>query len=76
TLGGSHENGYWMTPGAILKLNDAIKRNGYNFINIPYTDATNTSITTRMKMYKESAGDDNNIKAYINVGGNMASIGL
>ncbi|ABI83201.1 poly-gamma-glutamate system protein [Francisella tularensis] len=76
TLGGSHDNGYGMTPGAILKLNDAIKRNGYNVINIPYTDATNTSITTRMKMYKEAAGDDNKIKAYINVGGNMASIGL
>lgn len=76
TLGGSHDNGYGMTPGAILKLNDAIKRNGYNVINIPYTDATNTSIATRMKMYKEAAGDDNKIKAYINVGGNMASIGL
>lgn len=29
-----------------------------------------------MKMYKEAVGDDNKIKAYINVGGNMASIGL
>ncbi|APD50362.1 poly-gamma-glutamate system protein [Francisella hispaniensis] len=76
TLGGSHDNGYGMTPGAILKLNDAIKRNGYKVINIPYTHATNTSIATRMKMYKEAAGTDNKIKAYINVGGNMASIGL
>ncbi|MBK2357426.1 poly-gamma-glutamate system protein [Francisella hispaniensis] len=76
TLGGSHDNGYGMTPGAILKLNDAIKRNGYKVINIPYTHATDTSIATRMKMYKEAAGTDNKIKAYINVGGNMASIGL
>ncbi|MBD5784357.1 poly-gamma-glutamate system protein, partial [Francisella tularensis] len=30
TLSGSHDNGYGMNPGAILKLNDAIKRNGYN----------------------------------------------
>lgn len=75
TLGGSRDNGYGMTPGAILKLNDSIKRNGYKVINIPYRDATNTSIETRMKMYKEAAGD-NKIKAYINVGGNMASIGL
>ncbi|MFV9924554.1 MAG: poly-gamma-glutamate system protein [Francisella endosymbiont of Hyalomma scupense] len=76
TLGGSHDNGYGMTPGAILKLNDAIKRNGYKVINIPYEDATNTSIATRIKMYKEATGADDKIKAYINVGGNMASIGL
>lgn len=76
TLGGSHDNGYGMTPGAILKLNDAIKRNGYKVINIPYEDATNTSITTRIKMYKEATDAYDKIKAYINVGGNMASIGL
>ena len=76
TLGGSHDNGYGMTPGAILKLNDAIKRNGYKVINIPYEDATNTSIATRIKMYKEATGAEDKIKAYINVGGNMASIGL
>ncbi|ORM38735.1 hypothetical protein A2G94_05255 [Francisella endosymbiont of Ornithodoros moubata] len=76
TLGGSHDNGYGMTPGAILKLNDAIKRNGYKVINIPYKHATNTSIATRIKMYKEATGADDKIKAYINVGGNMASIGL
>ena len=76
TLGGSHDNGYGMTPGAILKLNDAIKRNGYKVINIPYEDATNTSTTTRIKMYKEATDAYDKIKAYINVGGNMASIGL
>ncbi|OEZ33315.1 hypothetical protein AS144_05055 [Francisella endosymbiont of Amblyomma maculatum] len=76
TLGGSHDNGYGMTPGAILKLNNAIKRNGYKVINIPYEDATNKSIATRIKMYKEATGADDKIKAYINVGGNMASIGL
>lgn len=75
TLGGSRDNGYGMTPGAILKLNDAIKRNGFNVINVPYRNATNTSIETRMAIYKKAAGD-NKIKAYINVGGNMASIGL
>ncbi|MFV9971365.1 MAG: poly-gamma-glutamate system protein [Francisella endosymbiont of Hyalomma scupense] len=76
TLGGSHDNGYGMTPEAILKLNDAIKRNDYKVINIPYEDATNTSIATRIKMYKEAIVADDKIKAYINVGGNMASIGL
>ncbi|GMN90270.1 poly-gamma-glutamate system protein [Francisella sciaenopsi] len=75
TLGGSHDNGYGMTPGAILKLNDAIKRNNFKVINIPYKDSTNTSVAKRLEMYKEAAGDDT-IKAYINVGGNMASIGL
>ncbi|GAB4221953.1 MAG: poly-gamma-glutamate system protein [Francisella sp.] len=75
TLGGSHDNGYGMTPGAILKLNDAIKRNNYKVINIPYKHATSVSVNTRMKMYKEAAGK-NDIKAYINIGGNMASIGL
>ncbi len=75
TLGGSHDNGYGMTPGAILKLNDAIKRNNFKVINIPYKDSTNTSVAKRLEMYKEAAGDDS-IKAYINVGGNMASIGL
>ena len=75
TLGGSHDNGYGMTPRAILKLNDAIKRNDYKVINVPYKDATNTSIKKRMEIYKKAAGD-NKIKAYINVGGNMASIGL
>ena len=64
-----------MTPGAILQLNSAIKRNGYKTINIPYYHATTTSIKTRIDMYKEAAGDEK-IKAYINVGGNMASIGL
>lgn len=75
TLGGSHDNGYGMTPRAILKLSDAIKRNGYEVINIPYKDATNTSVKKRMEIYKKAAGDDK-IKAYVNVGGNMASIGL
>ncbi|WP_150464405.1 poly-gamma-glutamate system protein [Francisella sp. XLW-1] len=75
TLGGSHDNGYGMTPGAILKLNDAIKRNDFKVINIPYKDSTNTSVAKRLKMYKEAAGEDS-IKAYVNVGGNMASIGL
>ncbi|ASG67636.1 poly-gamma-glutamate system protein [Francisella halioticida] len=75
TLGGSHDNGYGMTPRAILKLSNAIKRNNYKVINIPYKDATNTSIKRRMEIYKKAAGD-NKIKAYINVGGNMASIGL
>ncbi|AJI56596.1 poly-gamma-glutamate system family protein [Francisella philomiragia] len=75
TLGGSHDNGYGMTPGAILKLNDAIKRNNFKVINIPYKDSTNTSVAKRLEMYKEAAGNDS-IKAYINVGGNMASIGL
>ncbi|AIT08953.1 hypothetical protein LO80_02445 [Candidatus Francisella endociliophora] len=75
TLGGSRDNGYGMTPGAILKLNDSIKRNDYKVINIPYHHATTTSIKTRTEMYKKAAGD-NKIKAYINVGGNMASIGL
>lgn len=75
TLGGSHDNGYGMTPGAILKLNDAIKRNDFKVINIPYKDSTNTSVAKRLEMYKEAAGNDS-IKAYINVGGNMASIGL
>lgn len=75
TLGGSRDNGYGMTPGAILQLNSAIKRNGYKTINIPYYHATTTSIKTRIDMYKEAAGDEK-IKAYINVGGNMASIGL
>lgn len=75
TLGGSHDNGYGMTPCAILKLNDAIKRNDFKVINIPYKDSTNTSVAKRLEMYKEAAGEDS-IKAYVNVGGNMASIGL
>ena len=64
-----------MTPGAILKLNQAIKRNDFKVINIPYKDSTNTSVAKRLEMYREAAGEDR-IKAYVNVGGNMASIGL
>ncbi|APC96208.1 poly-gamma-glutamate system protein [Francisella frigiditurris] len=75
TLGGSRDTGYGMSPAAILKLNDAVKRNGYKLINVPYKDSTNRSIKTRMELYKKAIGDDK-IKAYINVGGNMASIGL
>ncbi|MFC4891869.1 poly-gamma-glutamate system protein [Pseudofrancisella aestuarii] len=75
TLGGSRDTGYGMSPAAILKLNDAVKRNGYKLINVPYKDSTNTSIKTRMELYKKAAGEDK-IEAYINVGGNMASIGL
>ncbi|QLE79785.1 poly-gamma-glutamate system protein [Francisella sp. Scap27] len=75
TLGGSRDNGYGMTPAAILKMNDAIKRNGYETINVPYHYSTTSSIKTRMEMYKKAAGDEK-IQAYVNVGGNMASIGL
>jgi hypothetical protein len=75
TLGGSRDNGYGLNPSAILDLHKAISRNGYKVINVPYKDATNTSVKKRMSLYKKAAGKTP-IKAYINVGGNMASIGL
>ena len=75
TIGGSRDNGYGLNPSAIVDLHSAISRNGYKTINVPYKDATNTSVKKRMAMYKKAAGDSP-IKAYINVGGNMASIGL
>ena len=75
TLGGPRDNAYGMTPTSISYLDDAIKRNDYKVINVPYKNATNYSIEKRMKLYKAAAGN-NKIKAYINVGGNMASIGL
>ena len=75
SIGGSRDNGYGLTPKAILKLNDALKRNNIDIINVPYDNATVTSVSKRMELYKQASKGEP-IKAYINVGGNMASIGL
>ncbi len=75
SLGGARDNAHGMTPEAILKMNDAIKRNGFEVLNVPYKNPTETSVKERMSIY-EKAANGQPIKAYINVGGSMASIGL
>ncbi len=72
SLGGSRDKAYGVTPEGIGILDEAIKKSGYHFLKVT---GTNDSIKRRLALYKKEAKGDP-IKAYINVGGGMASIGL
>ncbi len=71
SIGGGSDRGRGLSPEGRNLIINTIKRNKVEFINEYYLD---NSIERRMKIYSEkSKGDE--IKAYINIGGGIASLG-
>ncbi len=71
SIGGGLDRGRGLSPDGRRLIRDAIERNRLEFINKEHLE---NSIEERMKIYnKKSKGDP--IKAFINVGGGIASLG-
>ncbi|MCF6764757.1 poly-gamma-glutamate system protein [Thiotrichales bacterium 19S3-7] len=72
SIGGSRDYGYGLSKEGIKIIKDTINKSGYHFI-----DSTGTidAINKRMALFKQHQGKDG-VKAFINVGGSMAAIGL
>jgi poly-gamma-glutamate system protein len=71
SIGGGLDRGRGLSPDGRQLLRDAIERNRVEFINEEHIE---NSIKTRMEIYKRYSGK-NPIKAFINVGGGIASLG-
>jgi poly-gamma-glutamate system protein len=71
SIGGGHDLGRGLSPDGREKIVDAIERNGVEFINEDYLE---NSINRRLEIYNEQS-QGKPIKAYINVGGGIASLG-
>jgi len=71
SIGGGADIGRGLSPEGRNLIIDAIKRNEVDFINEDYLEM---SIARRLEIYKEKAGG-NAIRAYVNVGGGIASLG-
>ena len=71
-MGGSRDYGYGLSKEGVKIINDIIKKSGYHFID---SKGTTDGIDKRMALFKEHAGKSE-VKAFINVGGAMTSIGL
>lgn len=71
SLGAAKDLGKSLEPGGADILLNTIKRNNVLLIKEPLVSE---SIDKRLQLYSEAAGD-NDIKAYINIGGGVASIG-
>ena len=72
SIGGKQDRGFHMDPKGIKTIKAAIKKNHIHFIK---SKNTLDAIAQRMALYKQ-ASQNNPIRAYINVGGGMASIGM
>ena len=72
SIGGKRDKGYSMSANGISILKRTIEQYNYPFIN---SKKTVDGIDQRMKLYEENSGGKP-IAAFINVGGNMAAIGL
>jgi poly-gamma-glutamate system protein len=71
SIGGGHDVGRGLSPEGRDLIVKAIERNGVEFINEKYLE---NSISRRMEIYQKfSHGQP--IKAFINVGGGIASLG-
>ena len=72
SIGGKQDRGFHMGKKGVAVLKKDIQKN-----NAPFLEVKNTrdSINQRMALYKAQAGESP-VRAYINVGGGMASIGL
>jgi len=71
SIGGGLDKGRGLSPIGRRLIRDAIERNKVEFINEKHLE---NSIVERMKIYnKKSKGEP--IKAFINVGGGIASLG-
>jgi poly-gamma-glutamate system protein len=71
SIGGIEDRGLGMTKKGKTMLEEAINKAGIPFINPKDFDE---SVTMRMQIYREQAGDLP-IKAYLNVGGGTTSVG-
>ncbi len=71
SIGGGVDLGRGLSPEGRRLIIDAIKRNNVEFIHEKYLEK---SIAKRMSIYYEKAGG-REIKAYVNVGGGIASLG-
>jgi poly-gamma-glutamate system protein len=71
SMGGGNDNGRGLSPEGRNLIMGAIERNGVEFINEKHLE---NSIARRMEIY-EKAGQGKPIKAFINVGGGIASLG-
>jgi len=71
SIGGGVDIGRGLSPEGRRLIINAIKRNDVEFINEKYLEK---SISTRMSLYNKYA-DGKKIKAYVNVGGGIASLG-
>jgi poly-gamma-glutamate system protein len=72
SLGGRQDRAYKLSLTGQNILKQTIETNNYPFLEV---SGTHDSIKKRLILYKNYAGTDP-IKAYINIGGGMASIGL
>ena len=72
SLGGSRDKGYGMNAEGRHILREAIKKAGYRFLKVRGTE---DSIQQRLALYR-TASRGKPIRAYINIGGGIASIGL
>lgn len=71
SIGASMDIGRGLSTEGIEMINDAIKRNKTDLI---YFDTLQDNISQRMKIYSSFA-NGSTVKAYINVGGGVASLG-
>lgn len=71
SIGGGLDKGRGLSPEGRAFIDSAITRNNVYFINEEYLEK---SIEKRMEIYKEQSSD-RQIKAFINVGGGIASLG-
>ena len=71
SIGGGLDRGRGLSPEGRSLILKAIERNGIEVINEDYLDK---SIERRMQIYEEQS-KNKDIKAYINVGGGIASLG-
>jgi poly-gamma-glutamate system protein len=72
SLGGRQDRFYKLSLTGKNILTKTIETNNYPFLEV---NGTHDSIKKRILLYKNHAGSDP-IKAYLNIGGGMASIGL
>lgn len=71
SIGGGYDIGRGLSPEGRGLIVDAIERNDVEFINEKHLEK---SIAKRMDIYEENS-NDKPIKAFINVGGGIASLG-
>ncbi|NLI15374.1 MAG: poly-gamma-glutamate system protein [candidate division Zixibacteria bacterium] len=78
SLGGGDDQGRGLSPEGRILLENAIKRNGVEFINSPNPksgeNALDLNIKKRIKIF-DSQRNDLKYKAVINVGGGLAAVG-
>lgn len=71
SIGGGQDRGRGLSPEGRQLIKEAIERNSVEFINEDYLE---NSIEKRLEIYNRYK-KDNSIKAFINVGGGIASLG-